>query len=203
MSKNPHRIVADATGAVDQTGHNQPTAPRASVQPPGTTLEFALRYRSLGFYIFPIRRFRYLADGKPACSCNAGMRCLSIDKHPAVRWKTEATCDEATVRDWWTGRFAGCGIGCAAGPSNLAVFDLDGPTGLKTFQELLQSTEWPPTPRSKTARGWHVFFKAPEGGVPTWSNSKTKLDVRGVGGLAVLPPSPHASGHVYTWEVAP
>lgn len=166
-------------------------------------LEFARRYAALGFYIFPIRHFHYLADGAPACSCNGGARCEAIGKHPAIKWKSGATRDETTVGGWWRGRFANCGIGCATGPSNLAVFDLDGQKGLATFHELLRSTEWPLTPRSKTARGWHVFFRAPEGGVPSSSNYETKLDVRGTGGYVVLPPSPHVSGQVYRWEIAP
>jgi putative DNA primase/helicase len=179
------------------------TASPASFQPLGTTLEFARRYASLGLYIFPIRPFRTLPDGRSACSCTAGPKCTSIGKHPAIKWRAGATCDVATVWGWWSGRFAGCGIGCATGRSNLAVFDLDGPIGLATFQVLLQSTEWPPTPRSKTARGWHVFFCAPEGGVPSSSNPESKLDVRGTGGFVILPPSPHVSGHVYNWEIAP
>jgi putative DNA primase/helicase len=184
-------------------GQQTTTATPSSFQPPGNTLEFAHRYALLGFYVFPIRPFMILPDGTPACFCTAGSKCTAIGKHPAIKWREGATRDVATVRGWWSGRFASCGIGCATGPSNFVVFDLDGPTGLATFQELLQCTEWPNTPRSKTARGWHVFFRAPEDKVPSSSNPETKLDVRGTGGFVILPPSPHVSGHVYNWQIAP
>src|SRR5262249_14185471 len=161
----------------------------------------ALRYAALQWYIFPLHEIRFdPSTGKPSCSCG-NPDCRSIGKHPRIRWKTGATNNPVTVESLWR-KWPHAGIGCATGPSNLAVFDLDGPKGLETFQNLLNTT-WPATARSKTARGWHVFFRAPEGGLPSSSNPDTKLDVRSTGGFAVLPPSPHASGHVYAWERAP
>jgi Virulence-associated protein E-like domain/Bifunctional DNA primase/polymerase, N-terminal/Primase C terminal 2 (PriCT-2) len=167
---------------------------------PSTQLvDHALRYASLGLYIFPLRKIVNTADGGTACTCASGAKCTAIGKHPAIKWSKEATCAPERVREWWGGRFAGCGIGCATGPSKLVVFDLDGPQGALTMAGLLGG-ERLVTSRAKTARGWHVFTR---GEAPTSSDPVTKLDVRSTGGFVVLAPSPHASGHTYAWEVAP
>jgi hypothetical protein len=198
-NENPHRIVADAGGAEGQTRHNQPNAPPASFQPPAAMLDWALRYTALQWVVFPLHS---IFDGK--CGCG-NEKCRAVGKHPRVKWSKLRTADPVAVESWWR-RWPHAGIGCATGPSGLAVFDLDGPKGLETFRNILNgsSVQLPlATARSKTARGWHVFFRAPEGGVPTSSNPETKLDVRGNGGFVVLPPSPHATGFTYAWEREP
>lgn len=48
----------------------------------------------------------------------------------------------------------------------------------------------------KTARGWHVYARAP--GVPT-SKPREQLDVRGEGALVAAPPSVHPSGRAYAF----
>lgn len=153
--------------------------------------EAAIRYAGLGLFIFPLHSIRF--DGK--CGCSAA-GCGSPGKHPRIRWKEGASCDVDTVRAWWL-RWPTAGIGLACGPSGIVAFDADGIAGVQalgTFGPL------PRTARSRTARGVHVLFR---GSVPTSSDPVTKLDVRGVGGYVVLPPSPHASGHVYRWDAEP
>ena len=45
-----------------------------------------------------------------------------------------------------------------------------------------------------------MFFLAPEGwSCPTCKNSELGVDIRGVGGFAMLPPSQHESGKSYGW----
>jgi Bifunctional DNA primase/polymerase, N-terminal len=200
--------AGEAAGAATLVqGEPKTTAPPASFQPPDRMLEAARRYASLGWFIFPLRPIN--PDG--TCGCN-DPKCGSIGKHPAIRWKLGASNDPAVVQEWWSGRFAGYGIGCATGPSGLAVFDLDGPEGLRAVLEILKIpaadpndidamlAALPRTMRSRTARGWHLFFRAPPGGIKTGSDPTRKLDTRGVGGFVVLPPSPHRSTHVYVWE---
>ena len=48
--------------------------------------------------------------------------------------------------------------------------------------------------------GYQMFFRAPEGwNCPTCKNSELGVDIRGVGGFAMLPPSKHESGKHYDW----
>jgi predicted P-loop ATPase len=159
-------------------------------------LEAALRYAALGWSVFPIHSIRF--DGKCGCGkeeCwknpkNAG-------KHPRIKWKAGATCDVETVRAYWT-KWPNAGIGCATGPSGLLVADGDAAEGILALRAV--AGPLPPTARSRTARGVHVFFRG-QGG--TRSDPNRKLDTRGTGGYVVLPPSPHVSGHIYRWEVEP
>lgn len=164
-------------------------------------LSAALKYADLGLWIFPLRKILTLPDGSKACTCKAGAGCPSIGKHPAIKWATQASCDPQVVRSWRWATFGGIGLAC--GPSKVVLFDADGPEGVKTLARLTGGARLA-TARAKTARGWHVLFAVPAGeSAPTSSDPVTKLDVRSTGGFAVLPPSLHASGHVYSWEVAP
>src|SRR5882757_7384698 len=130
-------------------------------------LEAALRYATLGFYIFPLHSIRF----DRSCGCGKA-DCASAGKHPRIKWKEGASCDPAVVEGWWR-KWPTAGIGLACGPSGLVVFDADGPKGVVSLGAL---GPLPPTARSRTARGVHVFFKG-EGG--TRSNPDTKLDTRG------------------------
>lgn len=154
----------------------------------------ALKYAKLGWYVFPLHQIKRKADGSAICGCG-DEKCQAIGKHPRIKWKAGASCDPDVVRNFWT-RWPVAGIGCATGPSRLLVADADGPQGILTLRGL--AGDGPiVTARARTARGWHVFFR---GEAPTSSDPVTKLDIRSTGGYVVLPPSPHASGHVYSWE---
>jgi bifunctional DNA primase/polymerase-like protein/uncharacterized protein DUF5906/primase-like protein len=156
-------------------------------------LEFALRYASIGFHVFPLHSIRF--DGQ--CGCGKE-DCTSPGKHPRIKWKAGASCDPEVVRGYWT-KWPNAGIGCATGPSGLLVADADGLGAIGYLRSLLGGTI-PRTALARTARGGHFFYRG-EG--KTRSNPETSLDTRGVGGFVVLAPSPHASGHVYRWEVEP
>ncbi len=157
-------------------------------------LEAALKYAALGWNIFPLHSIRF--DGR--CGCG-DEKCQSAGKHPRIKWKSGASCDEGVVRSYWE-RWPNAGIGCATGPSGLLVADADGLGAIGELRTLLSGTI-PKTALSQTARGGHFFYRSVEG--RTRSNPNTKLDTRGIGGYVVLPPSPHVSGHVYRWEVEP
>jgi hypothetical protein len=161
-------------------------------------LDYALRYASLGLHVFPLLKFR--VDGRAVCVCRLGEKCGAAGKHPAVKWASQATSENERVRAWNWGRYGG--IGCATGRSGLLVADADGERGVLELARLTGGGRLA-TARAKTARGWHVFFRAPVSGAPSSSDPTTKLDIRSTGGFVVLPPSPHASGHTYAWEVAP
>lgn len=81
-------------------------------------------------------------------------------------------------------------VACEA--SGLFVLDIDGEQGARSYAALvsaysaLSQTIVQATPRG----GWHIFFKAPEGGLPsTVGKLGAGLDTRGVGGYVIVEPS--------------
>jgi putative DNA primase/helicase len=82
----------------------------------------------------------------------------------------------------------------------------DGQAGIDALLELQgHHGALPQTPRSRTGSGGqHYFFRWPASGTITNRQDHLGLpiDVRGEGGLAVVPPSRNANGP-YVWEVAP
>lgn len=93
-------------------------------------------------------------------------------------------------------------IGMVTGePSGVWVLDIDGPEGVASLQKLIGLNEkLPPTLRHKTGGGgYHLIFELPAGFRPkTDSNILGEdfpgIDVRGVGGQIVLPPSRSCKG---------
>lgn len=57
---------------------------------------------------------------------------------------------------------------------------------------------------SKTGSGGsHIYFIDETGSLRGYTNPELGIDLRANGQMAVLPPSDHSSGGVYTWEVSP
>jgi hypothetical protein len=137
------------------------------------------------------------------CSCfNA--ECPNPGKHPlgGAGWKERATSDPIAIRARLD-EFPLANIGILTGrASGVVVLDVDGAEGDATL------AKYPPLPAAPmviTARGWHVYFAA--GDVPLRNRVGEGgrgfgpgLDFRGEGGFAVIPPSIHESGHVYSWH---
>jgi hypothetical protein len=165
---------------------------------PAAALDFARR----GWPVFPL--FEPAPDG--SCSCPRRQRCGSRGKHPRTRHGVrDASRDPAQIRRWW-GRWPRAGIGVATGaPSGLVVIDVDprsdGDGSLEALER--EHGRLPATPRSLTGGGGvHLFFARPEGvpvvrGVPIAPG----VDVKADGGYVVAPPSAHASGRRYAWEI--
>ena len=118
-------------------------------------------------------------------------------KHPATRWRREATNDPDVVRRWFSAGPRNVGVAC--GPSGLLVIDEDRPGALADYAaEIGQAI--PPTLTVTTGRGQHYYFRAPEG--VTLGNAVGDLrgrgiDVRGDGGYVVGPGSLHETGVLY------
>lgn len=85
--------------------------------------------------------------------------------------------------------------------SGAVVVDADGAAGLALLRQLAnRHGGLPPVPVARSGRqdgGLHLFFMPRADNTPT--NSGDGLDVRGEGGLVVLPPTVHASGRLYAW----
>lgn len=136
-------------------------------------------------------------------------------KKPVINWKAlqgQALAD----RDWdradeyllrWWDRPDPYNVGVLTGAevwidsertSHLIVVDVDD----QDARDLVERTcGWPLTPTVRTSHGWHLWFTFHD---PVGNRVKVNgvgLDVRGVGGFAVVPPSVHESGHVYSWDV--
>jgi Bifunctional DNA primase/polymerase, N-terminal len=114
-------------------------------------------------------------------------------KHPAVRWKElqkrRVTDDELLA---WRLKFKH-GLGFITGAvSGTIVIESDGPEGEAVLAEF--EKEHGPLPetltiRSGSGRGLHRHFRHPGYRVTTRANPAIKLDIKGDGGFAVLPPT--------------
>lgn len=156
-------------------------------------MRFAQRYAADGFAVFPV--YEPAANG---CSCGkAGCR----GKHPRTpNGVSDATTDIKIIEGWWN-KWPNASIGIATGEkSGLSVVDLDGPEGLRSGNGLRLTSNV----TSLTGNGKQLFFADTRG---LLRNSVKKLapgiDIRGVGGYVVVPPSLHPNGKRYVWESAP
>lgn len=78
------------------------------------------------------------------------------------------------------------------------VLDIDGERGEKSLcwlQERLQTVFH--TFTVKTGNGWHLYFKMTGGPIPTAVSVLPGIDVRGLDGIVVAPPSIHYTGLRY------
>lgn len=95
------------------------------------------------------------------------------------------------------------GMGVVLGPvSGLFVIDVDGPEAHAVLIDRLGSE--PRAPKSlsgsRQPHRYHLFFRCPD--LPTKAKATPwhpKLEFRGKGGVIILPPSLHKSGHRYEW----
>lgn len=171
-------------------------------------LETALGYAARGWPVLPL----WWPTPSGACACGRPTCEKSIGKHPLSRavpsGVNDATTNEKIVRTWWT-RFPDANVGIQTGfRSGLFVLDVDPRNGGDESLVSLESRigRLPETPVSITgALGAHHLFTIPlEGGpVPSAKNvgGWTGLDLKADGGYIVAPPSVHASGRSYVWDV--
>ena len=139
-------------------------------------LRAALAYGRAGLHVFPI---------------------LELTKdEPLVKWGLRATCDAKQIAGWWR-QWPHANIGCATGPSGVAVIDTDNKpegNGENTLRGLPTLT---PTRMARTAGGGiHRFYWGEVGN--TVGKIGPHVDTRGVGGYVVLAPSRTPKGH-YVW----
>jgi len=82
--------------------------------------------------------------------------------------------------------------------SGIGVVDLDSD---KAVQFAKDHDFFNNTPRVKTSKGYHLYFKFKDGVRNSQGRADLPgIDVRGEGGCAVAPPSIHESGHKYCWD---
>jgi len=145
-------------------------------------LDKALALASRGFRVFP---------------------CVPNTKLPTITdWPNKATTDEATIRDWWSGKCVvttkagknlklkkNCNIGVAPG-LNYIIVDVDVKGGYKESLAKLKADGLPPTFTVRTpSGGLHLYYRHPGGRVRSQANWMPGIDIRGNGGQGVGPGS--------------
>jgi hypothetical protein len=153
--------------------------------PPSPEYEAALAWHGKGFNVVPLN---------------------PRTKHPCVKYaewhhRRQTRAEVAMMRPQFDG-----GVAVLTGAVSVVVcIDCDGPAGERIIREYEASQGPLPqtlTIRSGSGRGVHRYFKHPRDGrrIKTVSHNAIKLDVRGDGGIAVIPPTLHKSGGRYQIE---
>ena len=174
-------------------------APEALTETEGT-LAFALLYAGLGWRVFPLHSMR-----DSACSCGNDS-CSSPGKHPRTkRGCKDASADERQIRTWWK-RWPDANVAVATGQgSDLVVIDVDPRHGGDdSWETLKHELDVPATWEVRTGGGGvHAYFHYPSEQKISIGASVLGpgIDHRGNGGYVVAPPSNHASGNPYFWDV--
>lgn len=157
-------------------------------------VEWALAYATRGWAVFPCHTVR---DG--TCSCRLGTACSRPGKHPRIsNGRTGATKDPVLIRSWWA-TWPTANVAIATGAeSGLLVLDLDDPTAV-------DAANLPSSIEAITGRGGrHVLWQYPDDGFLYLTGTNLTahgVDSRADGGYIIAPPSMHASGRRYCWDV--
>jgi hypothetical protein len=111
----------------------------------------------------------------------------------------DATSDPEKVRAMWEEN-PDANIGIATGHGGVFVVDIDPEKGGRiSIEKLRPAAGWPRSLFSKTGSGGMHFFFRSSTPVRSAQNILPGIDVRGIGGYVVAPPSVHPSGRVYEW----
>ena len=143
------------------------------------------------------------------CTCNQAS-CPARGKHPiTVHGFKDASVEVRQILAWWR-RWPHANLAVVTGlSSGVIVIDVDPRHGGDDMLHDLEQQHGP-LPDTVTALtgggGIHYFFSHPGPGWRIRNDSHGQrlgpgLDIRGDGGYVILPPSQHASGQVYAWDV--
>ena len=158
-------------------------------------LNAAIKYADAGWHIFPVHCMK---DG--LCSCG-DKECTNPGKHPRIKnGSIGASNDKATIEQWWS-KWPDANIAVRCGPeSGIWVIDADLPDGPQS----VKGWDIPLTLTQKTGGGGLHYFYSWNGREIRNSTKKVApgVDIRGINGYVLLPPSNHESGHQYKWLTA-
>ncbi len=161
----------------------------------------AASYAAAGFPVFPLH------TPTPDGGCSCGRPCgRDAGKHPrTTHGLTDATTHPSMITDWWQ-RWPEANLAVATGPAaGLIVLDVDAGAGDESIARLEAAHgELSPTWAVETGgSGLHLWYHHTGLPVPSRVGKLGPgLDVRGVGGYVVVPPSIHRSGTRYQWGAA-
>jgi hypothetical protein len=162
----------------------------------------ARAYAGLGWPVFPAHT---VADGR--CTCDED-DCEHIGKHPLTsHGVNDANTDLETIDRWWR-EAPPANVAIRTGPESAVwVLDVDGPEGLATLADLeAKHGSLPRTPTARTGKGGKHYYFAWMANAKIRSRAELDgkpIDTRGLGGYVIAPPSLHASGKHYEWEISP
>jgi RecA-family ATPase len=160
-------------------------------------LQSALELADLGVSVIPL----WWPEGG-VCMCPKGENCPSPAKHPLTfNGLKDASNNIVTIEQWWE-RYPNANIGLCTG-GEIDVIDVDG--AIPAYQELIAEIGSPEfVGMVLTGRGdggLHIYCTP--GGNKTIPSGKhglpNKIEVKGIGGYVVAPPSQHVSGGTYTY----
>ena len=151
-----------------------------------TPMTMALRYASLGYYVFPVR------EGT---------------KRPYIEeWQNRASKEPAQIREWWR-QHPKAGIAVHCGRSGLAAVDVDPRNGGDETVKRLEHDLCPlwdmDCAIAQTGGGGvHYVFRMPEGArLP--AKLGPGVDLLHGNHYFIVEPSVHPSGRRYEWEISP
>ncbi|MBI3001319.1 MAG: bifunctional DNA primase/polymerase [Deltaproteobacteria bacterium] len=142
----------------------------------------ALAYNARGFSVIPIE---------------------PRGKKPLIGWEEFQTRKAAReeIKSWWT-KWPAANIGIVTGAvSGMMVIDVDTEAAKEKLKTLVADYDLHTVPRTRTGRGWQLFFQHPGVAIQNRAGVFPGLDVRGDGGYVVAPPSIHPNGRQYEWEM--
>lgn len=158
-------------------------------------LAAALAYAAAGIHVFPVR-VAITAGGAKKVG-------------PIARWREASTTSADTIRGWWASgsEWADASIAIDCGKSGLVVVDPDGEDGLTAWGKLVAEHDLPATWRAATPGGGEHWYYAENPrrvvGIDSSGKVADHVDVRGLGGFVIAPPSADSRG-AYRWlEGAP
>jgi hypothetical protein len=169
----------------------------------------AREYVARGWPVLPLwwpRADRTCACCKPGCERSVGKHPLSLPGG-VPHGVAGATTDPERIRSWWS-RWPHANVGIRTGrESGLVVLDVDprngGEDGLADLEARHGGT--PETPTVETGGGGtHTYLRHPGAAeIPCCRDFGGFLgvDLKADGGYVVAPPSLHASGRTYEWNL--
>jgi hypothetical protein len=163
---------------------------------PAVLVEAALYYHKRGWPLIPVAPnkkpcFDLFGDHAPVGS-DAEIRGTRVRRVLSIVRKHPPTEDD--IRSWFETHLD-CAFAVVAGnPSGLVIVDFDGP--------IPEDFHIPTTPMLTTRRGVHVYFRRRGrfGSFDLRHDGRMVGHVKGDGGYAILPPSVHKTGHLYSWR---
>lgn len=182
-------------------------------------VEYALSYAAKGYAVFPCHEPVFRNGQLVGCTCEPyrhsdecktnhphlylepGKKCANPGKCPRLKWGEKSTTDADTIRQWWKW-WPKANIGIDCGKSNLLIFDAD--AYKETFgdiDDLLTPTDRETVTTLTGGGGEHLWYKLDGKHYGNSTKGLPKgIDIRGVGGYIVAPPSLHKSGRRYAFE---
>ncbi len=143
-------------------------------------------------------------DENGKCTCG-NTDCNNKGKHPrTTNGCKDASSDSSTIEKWF-GEDQNVNVAIATGSaSGIFVLDIDKKHGgLESLEELEKKHGLLPTTVTVNTGGGgkHFFFKLNGLTIKNRANVVPGVDIRGEGGYVIAPPSKHASGASYEWQI--